>query len=182
MLNSNQEFNIITIQKPQYNKQTMTVYCPVQAKYQQIFSKGRAALYIHKRHPLNTWTAAARPNQCRATLKGVTIWLIYLPIPTNQQWTSPLQALTSKEPTGPQVIVSNLNLYYLLQDREGRTTPKSSTLLRLARRWHLNLHTPQGKLTRQRHNKRDLTIDHAQALAGLLVHYYKDLGFKGSNY
>ncbi len=182
MLNSDQEFNIIAIQEPWYNKQTITVYCPIQAKYRRIFSKGRAALYIYKRHPLNTQTTAARPNQCRATLKGVIIQLIYSPIPTNQQWTSPLQALTSKEPIGPQVIVSNLNLYHLLQDREGRTTPKSSTLLRLARRWHLNLHTPQGELTRQRHNKRDLTIDYAQALVGLLVHYYRDLGFKGSNH
>jgi endonuclease/exonuclease/phosphatase family protein len=182
VLNSDQEFDIIAIQEPWYNKQTMTVYCPAQAKYRRIFSEGRAALYIHKRHPPNTWTAAAGLDWCRATLKGVTIWSIYSPIPTNQQWTSPLQALTSKEPTGPQVIVGDLNLHHPLWDREGRTTPESSTLLRLARRWHLNLHTPWGEPTRQRHNERDLTIDHAWASAGLPVHYYGDLGLKGSDH
>jgi len=181
-LNNSQEFDIVAIQEPWYNNQTKTVYCPAQARYQRIFSEGRAALYIHKRHPLNTWVATAGPDWCKVTIHGVTIWSIYSPIPTNQQWTSPLQTLASEEPVGPQVIVGDLNLHHPLWDREGRTTPESSTLLRLARRWHLNLATPWGKPTRQRHNERDSTIDHAWASANLLVHYHGDLGYNGSDH
>ena len=83
---------------------------------------------------------------------------------------------------GPQVIVGDLNLHHPLWDREGRTTPESSTLLRLARRWHLNLATPWGEPTRQRHNERDSTIDHAWASANLLVRYHGDLGYEGSDH
>jgi hypothetical protein len=181
-LNNSQEFDILAIQEPWYNKQIKTVYCPAQAKYRRIFSEGRAALYIHKRHPLNTWAADAGPDWCKVTLQGTTIWSIYSPIPTNQQWVSPLQKLAGEEPMGHQIIVGDLNLHHPLWDREGRTTPESSTLLRLARKWHLNLATPWGEPTRQRHNERDSTIDHAWTSASLQVQYHGDLGYEGSDH
>jgi hypothetical protein len=48
------EPDVIAVQEPWVSKQTKTIYCPGQGKYQRIYSTGRAALYIHKRHPPNT--------------------------------------------------------------------------------------------------------------------------------
>ena len=59
-LNDCREADLIAIQEPWFNKQTKTVYCPAQAKYYRVYSgEGRAALYIHKRHPPLTWDATA---------------------------------------------------------------------------------------------------------------------------
>ena len=183
-LHNHQEVDIIAIQEPWLNKQTKTVYCPAQAKYRRIFGgSGRAALYIHKRHPPQTWGATAGQDWCKVTLQGVTIWSIYSPIPASQpNWDSPLQKLASEDPTGPQVIVGDLNLHHPLWDRAGRLTPESDVLLSLANRWRLTLITPWGEPTRRQHNERDSTIDHAWVSASLQRRYWGDLGYEGSDH
>jgi hypothetical protein len=161
-LHDRREPDIIAVQEPWVSKQTKTIYCPGQGKYQRIYGTGRAALYIHKRHPPNTWVAEANLDWCRVTLQGVTIWSVYSPIPTSQPaWESPLQQLTTETPTSPQLLVGDLNLHHPLWDRAGRTTPESDVLLTLALRWKLKLITPWGEPTRRRHGDRDSTIDHA---------------------
>jgi hypothetical protein len=182
-LQDRREADVIAVQEPYLNRQTKTIYCPSQAKYQRIYGGGRAAIYIHKRHPLYTWKAEANLDWCRVVLHGVTIWSIYSPIPASQpEWNSPLQWLAGEEPTGPQLIIGDLNLHHPLWDRAGRTTPESSVLLTLARRWRLKLRTPWGEPTRKRHNERDSTIDHAWVTASLPCRYYGDLGYEGSDH
>ena len=183
-LNNSREVDLIAIQEPWFNKQTKTVYCPAQAKYQRVYSgEGRAALYIHKRHPPPTWDATAGLDWCRVVLHGITFWSIYSPIPSTQPlWTSPLQRLAGEDPAGPQVIVGDLNLHHPLWDRAGRTTPESDILLRLAHQWQLTLQTPWGEPTRQRHNEQDSTIDHAWVSASLQCTYYGDPGYEGSDH
>jgi hypothetical protein len=132
-LHDRREPDIIAVQEPWVSKQTKTIYCPGQGKYQRIYSTGRAALYIHKRHPPNTWVAEANLDWCRVVLHSVTIWSVYSPIPTSQPpWDSPLQRLSTETPRGPQLLVGDLNLHHPLWDRAGRTTPESDVLLTLA--------------------------------------------------
>ena len=83
-LHDYREADVIAIQEPWVNKQTKTIYCPARAKYHRIYNDGRAALYIHKRHPPHTWEAEAYIDYCRVVLCGVTIWSIYSSIPTSQ--------------------------------------------------------------------------------------------------
>ena len=183
-LNNSREVDLIAIQEPWFNKQTKTVYCPAQAKYQRVYSgEGRAALYIHKRHPPQTWDATAGLDWCRVVLHGITFWSIYSPIPSTQPlWTSPLQKLAGEDPAGPQVIVGDLNLHHPLWDRAGRLTPESDVLLHLTRRWQLTLRTPWGEPTRQQYNERDSTIDHAWVSAPLQCTYRGDPGYEGSDH
>jgi retron-type reverse transcriptase len=182
-LQDRREADVIAVQEPYLNRQTKTIYCPSQAKYRRIYGGGRAAIYIHKRHPLYNWKAEANLDWCWVVIHGVTIWSIYSPIPASQPvWNSPLQRLASEEPTGPQLIIGDLNLHHPLWDRAGRTTPESSVLLTLARRWRLKLITPWGEPTRKRHNERDSTIDHAWVTASLPCRYYGDLGYEGSDH
>jgi hypothetical protein len=177
------EADVIAIQEPWVNKQTKTVYCPARAKYHRVYSDGRAALYIHKRHPPHTWEAEAYTDYCRVVLYGVTIWSIYSPIPTSQPlWNSPLQRLASEHADSPQVIVGDLNLHHPLWDGAGRLTPESDVLLTLARQWRLKLITPWGEPTRRRHGERDSTIDHAWVTASLPYRYWGDLGYEGSDH
>jgi hypothetical protein len=182
-LHDYREADVIAIQEPWVNKQTKTIYCPARSKYYRVYGEGRAALYIHKRHPPHTWEAEASLDWCRVVLCGVTIWSIYSPIPSSQPtWNSPLQLLASEYPTGPQVIVGDLNLHHPLWDRAGRLTPESDVLLTLARQWRLKLTTPWGEPTRRRHGERDSTIDHAWATASLPYRYWGDLGYEGSDH
>jgi hypothetical protein len=53
-LQDRREADGIAIQEPWVNKQTKTVYCPTHSKYHRVYGEGRAALYIHKRHPPHT--------------------------------------------------------------------------------------------------------------------------------
>jgi hypothetical protein len=182
-LHDRREPDIIAIQEPWVSKQTKTIYCPAQGKYQRLYGGGRAALYIHKRHPLDTWEAEASLDWCRIILCGITIWSIYSPIPNSQpQWESPLRYLIDNIPAGPQLIVGDLNLHHPLWDRAGRTTPESDVLLTLACRWKLRLITPWGEPTRRRHRERDSTIDHAWVTATLPSRYQGDLGYEGSDH
>jgi hypothetical protein len=97
-LHDRREGDIIPIQEPCFNKQTKTVYCLAQARYQRVYSEGRAALYINKRHPPQNWEAEAGLDWCREILHGITIWSIYSPIPSSQPtWVSPLQRLAGDD-------------------------------------------------------------------------------------
>ena len=183
-LNNSREVDIIAIQEPWFNKQTKTVYCPAQVKYQRVYSgEGRAVLYIHKRHKPQTWDATAGLDWCRVVIHGITVWSIYSPIPSTQPiWTSPLQRLAGENPVGPQVIVGDLNLHHPLWDRAGRLTPESDILLHLTHQWQLTLRTPWGEPTRQRYNERDSTIDHAWVSVSLQCTYCGDPGYEGSDH
>src|ERR1700691_1134619 len=93
-LHDRREPDIIAVQEPWVSKQTKTTYCPAQGKYQRLYGGGRAAMYIHKRHPPYTWEAEANLDWCRVVLCGITIWSLYSPIPASQPiWESPLQYL-----------------------------------------------------------------------------------------
>jgi hypothetical protein len=182
-LQDRHEPDVIAVQEPHFNRQTKTIYCPSRGRYQRVYGDGRAALYIHKRHPAHTWEAEANIDWCWVLLQGVTIWSIYSPIPASQTvWNSPLLRLAGEVPSGPQIIVGDLNLHHPLWDRAGRTTPESHTLLTLAQRWNLRLITPWGEPTRQRFNERDSTIDHAWVTATLPCRYHGDLGYEGSDH
>ena len=52
-----------------------------------------------------------------------------------------MQRLSSKRPTGPQLLVGDFNLHHPLWDRAGRLTLEAGTLLTLAKRWDLTLLT-----------------------------------------
>jgi len=65
ILDSDQEYDIVAIQEPWYNKQTQSIYGPARGRYYRLYDSGRAALYIHKRHQQNTWTTEAGPDWCK---------------------------------------------------------------------------------------------------------------------
>src|SRR5437667_4020208 len=79
-----------------------------------------------------------------------------------------------------------MNLHHPLWDQEGRTSPHAQVLLQLAQQWQLQLATPWGEPTRQRHTEdrddRDGTIDHAWFTRGLRLQYRGGLDYAGSDH
>ena len=180
------EYDVIALQEPWYNRQQKTTYCPARGRYRRIFGNGRAALYVHKRHGIGTWTQRTGQDWCSATFgegsESITIWSVYSPNPQERPWQSPLTELAASAPRGRNVIVGDMNLHHPLWDREGRTSPRVGELLTLAQRWTLSLATPYGEPTRVRQGQRDSTIDHAWASESLQVTYLGDPGYAGSDH
>ena len=53
-LGDSKEFDVVALQEPYRNRTTMSVYC--NERYYRIFDEGRAALFVHKRHPVTLWS------------------------------------------------------------------------------------------------------------------------------
>ena len=109
---------MIAIQEPAKNTGTGRLYCPANGKYHLVYGgDGQAALYIHNRHGITGWSQATGKNWSSVTFKTgpepLTIWSIYSPC-EGPGWQSPLETLPERPPEGRHLLVSDMNLYYLL--------------------------------------------------------------------
>ena len=97
-LEDDREHDFIAIQEPWINSLTKGVYCPNSSRYRAIYYKGRAALYVHKRHEISTWEQDGGHDWCKATLqsqgRAVTVFSIYSHPSPNEEG-SPLEYLTA---------------------------------------------------------------------------------------
>jgi Reverse transcriptase (RNA-dependent DNA polymerase)/Endonuclease-reverse transcriptase len=184
------EFDVIAIQEPSRNKETGRLYCPARGKYYLIYGgTGRAALYVHKRHSIASWSQDTGEDWCSVTFgsgqEAVTVWSIYSPC-EEADWRSPLNELAERPPVGRHLLVGDMNLHHPLWDREGRVSSHADVLLSLAERWGLDLATPWGEPTRRRNtdrrDDRDGTIDHAWHTNTLRVSYEGPLDYAGSDH
>ena len=139
---------------------------PGLAPYHLIFHSGRAAVYIHKRHPINEWTPTSGPDWAAITLHryNLTITSLY-----NDQsdLRLPIQLLRDSVPDAKLLLVGDFNLHHPLWDLHGRESRLSSELVSEAHRRRLTLLTPFGEVTRYSHNHRTSTIDLAWASQGI---------------
>ena len=182
-----EEYDVIAVQEPWVNPEPKSIHCPRSGRYLSVYGSGRAALYIHKRHGVATWSQKSGKDWCSVTFgageNAVTVWSIYSEqYDRRRRWDSPLCRLSEQEPEGRNVVVGDMNLHHPLWDRAGRTSEKAGVLLRLAARWRLTLETPWGEVTRSRRGNRDSTIDHAWVTSGLGVSYQGDPGYAGSDH
>lgn len=186
-LENRAEYDVIAIQEPWINRNTGGLYCPRRCRYQSVFTVGRAALYIHKRHDIAAWEQRAGVDWSMITFgdgpDAVSVWSIYSP---NQgdptQWDSPLTELPATAPRGRHVLVGDFNTHHPMWDVHGRCSPYAGRLLEFTQRWRLSLATPYGEVTRQQQGQKDSTIDHAWVSGGLCVAYEGDQGLEGSDH
>lgn len=185
-LEDREEHDVIAIQEPWINPQLRTTYCPSGGRYHRVYGSGRAALYVHKRHAVTAWEQRTGQDWCSVTFgrgdTAVTVWSIYSPIRTNQQWASPIHQLRAIEPQGRNILVGDFNLHHPFWDKEGRESRGVGDLLLLAEQWRLYLATPWGEPTRTKRGDRDSTIDLAWATEGTRVEFLGDLGYAGSDH
>ena len=142
-------------------------------------------MYINKRIATNEWTSEAREDWASVCLQSgnqpLTVYSVYSPC-EEPNWTSPLELLATRSPTGRDIIAGDINLHHPLWDREGRTSPQAGLLLTLAERWNLRLLTPWGEPIRQGGPFRNSTIDHAWAIEGLGARYLGPTDLTGSDH
>ena len=84
LLEGRREFDIIALQEVPRNQETGRAYCPGLGRYRLIYEgKGRAALYIHKRHTVAGWSQDSGEDWCSVIFgngpEALTIWSIYSP-------------------------------------------------------------------------------------------------------
>ena len=152
-------FDVIALQEPHLQK-TGTPACPGAANYRMVYSSGKAALYIHKRHGPGTWSSRAGENWCSATFvkDQITVYSVYNPNFATPQST-PLQFIHNPAPGEQIVLVGDFNLHHPLWDQYERESAHSDDLLQLAQRLQLGLITPKEECTRFAKGHRDSTID-----------------------
>ena len=112
------EYDVIAIQEPAKSTGTGRLYCPANGKYHLIYrGNGQAVLYIYKRYRIAGWLQATGTNWCSVTFKAgpepLTVWSIYSPC-EGPGWQSPLETLPNRLLEGCYLLVSNINLHYLL--------------------------------------------------------------------
>jgi len=181
------EVDIIAIQEPWRNNHIKgATYCPRAGKYTVIYAGGRAALYVHKRHGVTTWTQEAHNDWCSVTFgtgdDSLTIYSVYSPVVEGRTWESPITVLAEREPQGRNVVVGDVNLHHPLWDRWGRYQQQSEELLTLAQRWNLTLHTPWGEPTREARGDRPSTIDQAWVSRRIRCEYRGRADITGSDH
>ena len=149
-----------------------------------IYSSGKAALYVHKRHRPGSWSSRAGENWCSVTFREglFTVYSVYNPNLATPQST-PLRFIRDPEPGEKLVLVGDFNLHHPLWDRYGRESACSDDLLQLAQRLQLGLATPKGECTRFAKGRRDSTIDLAWVSQTLPSHYMGSIhGLTGSDH
>ena len=165
------EFDIIALQEPNILRHKAPAN-PRGSNYIMVYGKGKAVLYIHKRHHLGKWTAQTGENWCSVTFleEDITVFSIYNP---NQatSLSTPLRYITESPPTGRIVLVGDFNLHHPLWDQYNRESALSEDLLLLAEQLNLCLITPKGEVTRFAKGQRDSTIDLAWASRSLPIQY-----------
>ena len=150
-----------------------------------IYGGGRAIIYIHKRHPLASWTYEAHRDYCKITLNGIDFYSIYSPIPPPIRrarlvtlWLSPIHLLAELERPNKAILMGDFNLHHPLWDLFDRETYGAED-------WGLQLITPYGTPTRRFQGQRNSTLDHAWVSApnGAFIAIYEGEGdYKGSNH
>jgi hypothetical protein len=65
------DYDIIAIQEP--GLVNNRIYCPRGGNYHGIYDGGRAAIFVNKRHAINSWTSQAQKDWCSVTFKGANI-------------------------------------------------------------------------------------------------------------
>ena len=142
-------------------------------------------MYVNKRIATSEWTSEAGEDWAAVCLQcsgqPLTIYSVYSPC-KEPNWASPLEFLTTRTPTGRDIIAGDMNLHHPLWDREGRTSPRVGLLLTLAERWNLRLLTPWGEPTRQGGPFRNSTLDHTWATEGLRARYLGPTDLTGSDH
>ena len=162
----NASYDILALQE--VVRQGGTPSCPRSCNYHLLFGGGRTAIYVHKRHPLHSWTSEISRDFCSVSFPalGATVYSIYSPNPTIRPWTTPLHTLAARpRPVGTTMLVGDFNLHHPLWDRFKRESTGATALLALAEAWELQLLTPWGEPTRSGHGQLDSTIDHAWVTA-----------------
>lgn len=151
-------YDVLAIQEPAAVGQVPT--CPAACNFHLLYGGGRAAIYIHKRHPVASWESEAKEDWCRLTLGELTVYSVYSPCPQYRPWRSPLTTLGGiPPPAGPTVVCGDFNLHHPLWDPFERTHTEAQALFALAERWRLSLVTPCGEPTREAPGQRPSTID-----------------------
>ncbi|XP_044715330.1 uncharacterized protein HRG_10909 [Hirsutella rhossiliensis] len=142
--------DVIAIQEPAKNAKTGHPICPSRSSYRLVFTAGRAALYVHKRHDTGSWTSDGGVDWCSVTFTkpNITIFSIYSPIYAREPNKSPLPALASCTPCCRAAFVGDFNIHHPLWDIHNRTSDNCDDILGLASRWNLALATPEGEITR----------------------------------
>ena len=182
VLEDRREYNIIVLQEILRSLETGRAYCPALGRYRIVYTgKGRAAIYIHKHYTVARQSQEAGDDWCRVTFRlrpeALTVQSIYSLYESERRedglQQSPLQRLTGTLPEGRHILVGDMNLYHLLQDKEGRISTYIYILLSLVHHQNLELAIPQGEPTQQRtteyRDDRDRTIDYTQYSATLRV-------------
>ena len=143
-LEDSSEYDVLAVQEPWINRQTMDIYCPNSCKYRKVWGSGRAAIYIHKRHEPTTWTYEVGEDWAKVTFTtaNVTVYSIYSARYTTSNWHTPIHDLITTEPETRTVLVGDFNQHHPLWDKEGRISNGVNDLLTLVQRWELRLATP----------------------------------------
>ena len=185
-LEASSEYDFLAIQEPWTNRDTGQVYCPSNSRYEAVYSCGRAALYIHKRHSQAILARRTGVDWSMASLQTIQgaleIWSIYSPKYEARNWLTPLRELAAQEPGRSVVAVGDFNLHHPLWDRHNRESRGADKLLTLGARWGLTRLTPWGETTRFKHNNRSSTIDLAWASTQLPAQYMGGLDLAGSDH
>jgi hypothetical protein len=180
------EVDVLALQELPVNEKTGSVQGPAGGHYHRVYVEGRAAIYVHKRHDIASWSQRGGKDWCNVQFgageQALTVWSIYSEN-TNTEWQTPLSELAEQDPQpGRHLVVGDMNLHHPAWDRAGRYETESETLIALSQRWGLELATPWGETTRFRHDQQDSTIDHAWASHDLRVRYEGDAGLTGSDH
>ena len=146
------EYNIIAIQEPAKSTGIGQLYYPANSKYYLIYrGNSQAALYIYKRYRIAGQLQATGTNwysiTFKASLEPLTVQSIYS-LYKGLGWQSPLKTLPKGPPEGRHLLIGDINLHYLLQDREGRTLLYIEVLLLLVQYQNLILAILQREPTR----------------------------------
>ena len=163
--------DVVAIQEPHIGK-TQASACSSRANYGLIYTSGKAAMYIHKRHDPGSWTPDGGENWCSVTFlrDRLIIYSIYNPNGATPQ-SSPLLAIRDPGPGERVVLTGDFDLHHPMWDHFERLSRYSGLLLDLAQRLNLGLVTPKGECTRFSKGQRNSTIDLAWASQGLPVRY-----------
>ncbi|KAM4067385.1 endonuclease-reverse transcriptase domain-containing protein [Hirsutella rhossiliensis] len=177
--------DVIAIQEPAKNAKTGYPICPSRSSYRLVFTAGRAALYVHKRHDIGSWTSDGGIDWCSVTFTkpNTTIFSVYSPIYAREPDRSPLPGLASSTPRCRAAFVGDFNIHHPLWDIHNRTSDNCDAILDLASRWNLALATPEGEITRLAGpGTRDSTIDLAWVSRDLSATYLGRADITGSDH
>src|SRR6185437_2413281 len=131
------DFDILAFQEP--TAEGNYPLCLRSCNFYMIYGGGRAVIYIHKRHPLASWTYEAHRDYCKITLNGIDFYLIYSLIPSATRrarlatlWLSPIHMLAESERPNKAILMGDFNLHHPLWDLFERETYGAEALLQLA--------------------------------------------------
>ena len=181
-----ENYDIIALQEPWINRQTRTTYCPSSCAYNVVYKCGRAAIYLHKRFDASTITNQAGEDWCYITFgsgaSAFTVWSLYSPNQAGSRWISPITSMPATAPPGGHIVVGDFNAHHPLWDIHERHSRGCENVIAFAERWGLELLTPYGEITRQRHGQKDSTIDLAWASPEVRSRHDGDQGLNGSDH